>query len=48
MREYVLMTDSCCDLPDQMAKDLQLEVQSIATIKPLYASKLACAWQMWQ
>ena len=26
MREYVLMTDSCCDLPDQMAKDLQLEV----------------------
>ena len=26
MREYVLMTDSCYDLPDQMAKDLQLEV----------------------
>ena len=26
MREYVLMTDSCCDLPDQMARELQLEV----------------------
>ncbi|MEE0535304.1 MAG: DegV family protein [Oscillospiraceae bacterium] len=26
MREYILMTDSCCDLPDQMARELQLEV----------------------
>ena len=26
MREYVLMTDSCCDLPDQMARELQPEV----------------------
>ena len=26
MQDYIIMTDSCCDLPDQMAKDLQLEV----------------------
>ena len=26
MRDYVIMTDSCCDLTDQMARDLELEV----------------------
>ena len=26
MRDYIIMTDSCCDLPDQMARELQLEV----------------------
>ena len=26
MREYVLMTDSCCDLTDHMAKELELTV----------------------
>ena len=26
MREYVLMTDSCCDLTDHMAKELELNV----------------------
>ena len=26
MREYVILTDSCCDLSDQMAKDLALQV----------------------
>ena len=26
MREYVIMTDSCCDLTDQMARELELEV----------------------
>lgn len=26
MREYVLMTDSCCDLTDEMARALELEV----------------------
>ena len=26
MREYVLMTDSCCDLTDHMAKELGLTV----------------------
>lgn len=24
------------------------EIGSIATIKPLYTSKLICVWQMWQ
>ena len=26
MRDYVIMTDSCCDLTDQMARELELEV----------------------
>ena len=26
MSDYVIMTDSCCDLTDQMARDLELEV----------------------
>ena len=26
MRDYVLMTDSCCDLTDYMARELELEV----------------------
>lgn len=26
MRDYVIMTDSCCDLTDRMARDLELEV----------------------
>lgn len=26
MREYVIMTDSCCDLTDHMAKELELTV----------------------
>lgn len=26
MRNYIVMTDSCCDLADQMARDLELEV----------------------
>lgn len=26
MRDYVIMTDSCCDLTDKMARDLELEV----------------------
>ena len=26
MRDYVLMTDSCCDLTDSMARELELEV----------------------
>ena len=26
MREYVIMTDSCCDLTDHMAKELELAV----------------------
>ena len=26
MREYVIMTDSCCDLTDHMAKELGLTV----------------------
>ena len=26
MRDYVLMTDSCCDLTDEMARELELEV----------------------
>ena len=26
MRDYFIMTDSCCDLTDQMARDLELEV----------------------
>ena len=26
MRDYIVMTDSCCDLTDQMARDLELEV----------------------
>lgn len=26
MREFVIMTDSCCDLPDEMAKELKLRV----------------------
>ena len=26
MRDYVIMTDSCCDLTDQMARDLELEI----------------------
>ena len=26
MRDYVIMTDSCCDLTDQMAQELELEV----------------------
>ncbi len=26
MRDYIVMTDSCCDLADQMARDLELEV----------------------
>ena len=26
MRAYVIMTDSCCDLTDQMARELELEV----------------------
>ena len=30
MREYVIMTDSCCDLPPELAAELQL------TVLPLY------------
>ena len=26
MRDYIVMTDSCCDLTDQMARELELEV----------------------
>ena len=26
MRDYIIMTDSCCDLTDQMARELELEV----------------------
>ena len=26
MRDYVIMTDSCCDLTDEMARELELEV----------------------
>ena len=26
MRDFVIMTDSCCDLTDQMARELELEV----------------------
>ena len=26
MRDYVLMTDSCCDLTDYMARELEREV----------------------
>ena len=26
MRDYVIMTDSCCDLPDPMAREMELEV----------------------
>ena len=29
MREYVLMTDSCCDLPDQMAKESVVSTLSV-------------------
>ena len=26
MQDYIIMTDSCCDLTDQMARELELEV----------------------
>ena len=26
MSEYIIMTDSCCDLSDEMAKELELNV----------------------
>ena len=26
MRDYIIMTDSCCDLTDHMAKELELNV----------------------
>ena len=26
MRDYIIMTDSCCDLTDHMAKELELTV----------------------
>ena len=26
MRDYIIMTDSCCDLTDEMARELELEV----------------------
>ena len=29
MRDYVIMTDSCCDLTDQMARDLERLLASL-------------------
>lgn len=26
MQDYIIMTDSCCDLTDQMARELELEI----------------------
>ena len=36
MREYVIMTDSCCDLTDHMAKELELTVVPLTCL--LYTS----------
>ena len=33
MREYVLMTDSCCDLTAQMAQELDLVVQPLSVVQ---------------
>ena len=33
MREYVLMTDSCCDLTDEMAKQFDLTVLPLSVIQ---------------
>ena len=31
MRDFVIMTDSCCDLTDQMARELELELPTAQT-----------------
>ena len=38
MQDYIIMTDSCCDLTDQMARELELEVLPL-TIEPTEAQK---------
>ena len=30
MRDYVIMTDSCCDMTDEMARELDLVVQPLS------------------
>ena len=31
MREFVIMTDSCCDLPQQLADELGITLDEVAT-----------------
>ena len=33
MQDYIIMTDSCCDLTDQMARELELEVLPLSEEK---------------
>ena len=32
MRDYIIMTDSCCDLTDHMAKELELTVVPLTPV----------------
>ena len=32
MNEYIIMTDSSCDLPDSMAKEMELEVNTLSLV----------------
>ena len=35
MKEYVLMTDSCCDLTAEMAAQLELTVLPLSVVPPV-------------